>query len=78
MVIYRLWTLSNNKLDEKSTEIVDKINKYYDLSTKTVEKLYNDKNIEIKNNIYVDKDNEFEWPSLEINNNSCGYCYALN
>ena len=75
-VIYRLWTLKDNKLDEKSTKIVEKIKKYYDLSTETVEKIKNENNIKIYPQIYVDKDNEFEWPTIN-NHNSCGYCYAL-
>jgi radical SAM protein with 4Fe4S-binding SPASM domain len=76
-VIYRLWTLKNNELDEKSTNIVEKISKYYNLSTETVEKIKKEKNIKIKSTIYVDKDNEFEWPNLNETNESLGYCYAL-
>lgn len=76
-IIYRLWTLENKTLDKKSTVIVEKIKSYYNLSTEIVEKLYNKNNINIKDNIYVDKDNKFEWPNLKSINNSCGYCYAL-
>ena len=76
VVIYRLWTLKDNKLDEKSTKIVEKLKKYYKLSTETVEKLKKEKNIKISSTIYVDKDNEFNWPKL-TNHKSCGYCYAL-
>ena len=76
-VIYRLWTLKNNQLDEKSTDIVNKISKYYNLSTEVVEKTKNENNIKIKSTIYVDKDNEFEWPNLNSQNESDGYCFAL-
>lgn len=76
IVIYRLWTLKNNKLDEKSQNIIKKIEKYYDLSTETVEKQKKEDNIKISSTIYVDKDNEFKWPEV-TNNRSCGYCYAL-
>ena len=75
-IIYRLWTLKNNILDEKSTIIVDKIKSYYNLSTKTVEKIKAEKNIKIQSTIYVDKDNYFEWPTIN-NHKSCGYCHAL-
>lgn len=74
--IYRLWTLKNNELDKKSTEIVDKIKKYYEIDNDTYEKLLKEKNIKIRNNIYVDKDNEFDWPTI-TENKSNGYCYAL-
>lgn len=76
IIIYRLWTLNNNKLDEKSTKIVDKIKNYYKLSPEIVEKIINDKNIKINPQIYVDKDNEFTWPVIN-NHKSCGYCHAL-
>lgn len=75
-VIYRLWTLKNHQLDSKSTKIVDRIKSYYDLSPETVDKIYQEQNIKINSQIYVDKDNEFEWPSI-TNHKSCGYCYAL-
>ena len=76
IVIYRLWTLNDNKLDKKSTIIVDKIKNYYNLSTETVNKIKNDNNIKIKSTIYVDKDNIFDWPSIN-QHKSNGYCYAL-
>jgi len=75
-IVYRLWTLNNNQLDEKSTKIVEKIKDYYHLSTKIVEKIKKEKNINIYPQIYVDKDNEFEWPAIN-NHKSCGYCYGL-
>lgn len=74
--IYRLWTLKNNELDKKSTEIVEKIQKYYSLSTETVEKIKKENNIKISSTIYVDKDNEFVWPTI-TSHKSCGYCFAL-
>lgn len=76
VVIYRLWTLTGNKLDEKSNKTVEKLEKYYELSPITVEKLKKEKNVKICSTIYVDKDNEFEWPTIN-NHKSCGYCHAL-
>lgn len=76
VIIYRIWALKNNKLDENPTKIVEKLSKYYNLSTKTVEKLKSENNVKIHSTIYVDKDNEFEWPSI-TNKKSCGYCHAL-
>ena len=75
-VIYRLWTLKENELDDKSTIIVDKIKKYYKLEENVVNRIKTENNIKIASNIYVDKDNEFVWP--EVNDyQSRGYCYAL-
>lgn len=76
-IIYRLWTLSSNQLNEKSTKVVEQMQKYYNLSTDIVEKLYREKNKKIKENIYVDKDYEFTWPSLNGSEKSSGFCHAL-
>lgn len=76
IIIYRLWTLKDGNLDKKSTTIVEKIKMYYKLSPETVNKIISDKNIKISPRIYVDKDNEFEWPKIS-NYQSNGYCHAL-
>ncbi len=78
VVIYRLWTLSNGKLDKKSTGTVEKLSKYYNLSKEIVEKLQTENNVGISSTIYVDKDNEFEWPNINANNkDTMGFCHAL-
>lgn len=76
VIIYRLWTLNNGVLDEKSTKTVGKLTKYYNLSPATVEKIISTKNIKLTSTIYVDKDNEFEWPKV-TEEKSCGFCHAL-
>jgi len=78
IIIYRYWTLEDNKLNEKSTNIVDKIKNYYDLSPETVEKIKTENHIKIRDNLYIDKKNEFIWPNLENDYyNEIGTCYAL-
>ncbi|MDO4996261.1 MAG: SPASM domain-containing protein [Bacilli bacterium] len=76
-VIYRLWTLNNGKFDNNSLEIVEKIINHYNLSTDIVDNIYKKNNINIDNNLYIDKDNEFEWPTLNSDVESNGYCFAL-
>lgn len=76
VIIYRLWTLQNNKLDEKSTKTVEKLEKYYELSPETVDKLKTENNVKISSTIYVDKDNEFAWPKI-TEEKTTGYCHAL-
>lgn len=71
-IIYRIWVLNN--LNKISPIIVNKIKNYYQLSTVIVDKILNDKNIKIKNNIYVDKDYEFIWPTISNNKNNKGTC----
>lgn len=71
---YRLWTLRDNKLDKKSTEIVNKIIDEYFLSTDVAEKINNDRNIRIAENTYISKDNIFSWPKNGNNNCEVGRC----
>lgn len=78
IVIFRYWTLENEKLDEKSTKIVDNLKDYYKLSPEIVEKLKIEKHVKIRDNLYVDKALEFVWPSLDNDYyNEVGTCYAL-
>lgn len=77
-IVYRFWTMNNKTLNKKSTAIVDKIITHFKLSPEIVEKVYNTSNTKIKNNIYVNKQEQFVWPN--INNSYCqeiGYCHAL-
>ena len=41
-----------------------------------MERIKKESNIKINPQIYVDKDNEFIWPTI-TNHKSCGYCFAL-
>ncbi len=78
VIVYRFWTMQENKLDQKSTNIVERIKEYYQLSPEIVEKIKKENHILIKNHIYIDKANEFVWPSLSNNyNQEHGFCYAL-
>lgn len=77
-VVYRFWTLHKGVLDEKSTNIVKKIESEYNLSPDIVDKIYKEENIKIKENIYISKDNEFIWPGVDNPYYEvCGYCHAL-
>lgn len=78
IVVYRFWTMEDNILDKKSTEIVEKIKSYYHLSSEIVDKTKKENHIKIRDNLYIDKANEFIWPNIENNYiNEKGYCYAL-
>lgn len=73
-IVYRIWTLPNLKLDKISAKIIDKIDNHYHLSIEIVEKIINDKNIKISDNIYLDKDYEFEWPKVKDEKCHSGTC----
>ena len=75
-ISYRLWTLKDYLLDKKSTGVVEEIISSYDLSAEIVDKLYNDNQIKICENTYVNKDNIFEWPNINSKHDSNGYCHG--
>lgn len=76
-ISYRIWNLEEFKLDEKSTSIVEKIVSFYELSPNVVEKIYNDNQIKIANNTYVNKENLFIWPDVSNGGDIDGYCYGM-
>lgn len=77
-IVYRLWTLKNHQLDQISLQIVNRIVSYYQLDERTQKSLYVNNNVKVASNIYVDKDNEFIWPSLKNEKQKeTGFCYAL-
>lgn len=76
--VYRFWTMHDQLLDQKSTSVVEKIISYYHLSPTVVEKIHKQMHIPIQDKIFVDKQEQFVWPSLD--NTICektGYCYGL-
>ena len=74
-IVYRIWLLDNLKLDKLSTIIVDKIKNHYNLDNSFYDRVLKEKNIKIKDNLYLDKDNEFTWPdNLEENSDEIGSC----
>ncbi|MBR3660296.1 MAG: radical SAM protein [Bacilli bacterium] len=76
-IVYRIWTLKNNFLDNLSTTIVDIIINFYNLDDCFINKVIKYNNIKIKENIYLDKDNKFIWPNKANNNikkNNQGTC----
>jgi len=78
IIIFRFWTMDNGKMNKQSTEIVEKIKKHYNLSTEVVEKIKTEKHIKLRDNLYIDKANEFVWPNLNNDYyNDKGTCYAL-
>lgn len=77
-IVYRFWTLDNNTLNQKDKDTINYIINYYKLDNSLKNKIYNDNNIKISNNIYINKSNKFVWPTL--NNSYCnksGYCHSL-
>lgn len=77
-IVYRFWTLKDNKLDTKMLEYLDKIKEKYFITDEVYNTIIKGNNVKINNNIYINKDKEFEWPSLSNDYyNERGFCYGL-
>lgn len=76
-IVYRLWTMNDHTLDTKGLQIINAMQSYYSLSDIQKQETIQIQNYKISENIYVDKDNEFTWPSLQSEESSEGYCFAL-
>ena len=77
-IVYRFWTLKNNKLDNKMLEYLNKIKEKYNINNELYNEIINGNNLKISNNIYINKDKEFEWPDISNNYyNENGFCYGL-
>lgn len=71
IIVLRFWTLK----DEKLPQIVSDVAKLYNIPQDVVEK---EKHVKIRENLFLDKAFEFDWPSLDNNYfNEIGTCYAL-
>lgn len=73
-IVYRIWTLPTLDLDKFSTIIVDKINEHYKLDLDTINKIKHEKATKITENIFLDKDYEFEWPKIDNEKSDIGTC----
>ena len=63
IISYRLWNLQNIKENDINTEIIKKIEEYYNLNN-LKQKLQESEFVQIKNNVYINQDIEFTWPDI--------------
>lgn len=77
-IVFRFWALTNNQFSPLEEKIVDSIIDFYKLDNNIIKKIKLDKNIKLRNNLYLNKEELFEWPSLNSEYyNSLGKCYGL-
>lgn len=72
---FRLWNLDNYSSDiEFNTLVLNKLSKQFKCDLKNISY---DKPIRLENQILIDFDEYFEWPSLDSNHYSDSPCYGL-
>lgn len=79
---FRLWNLTEDNLTnmerQRNRETLEIIEREFGLDFKIEEKVVPGSGIKITNNIYLNQDHEFQWPSLEApEDDGTGFCYAL-
>lgn len=76
-ISYRLWNLEDIRNNDVNDYIISELESYYNLSN-LKEKLKLKNAFEINENIYINQDTEFTWPSLESKEIiESGKCWAL-
>ena len=77
LISYRLWNLSNIEKNNENIDIINKLQKEYNIEN-LVEKAKRNKAIKLKERTYLNQDIQFKWPSLEKGIISeTGKCFGL-
>ncbi|WMJ81886.1 radical SAM/SPASM domain-containing protein [Clostridium sp. MB40-C1] len=82
LVSLRLWNLDKNNIlnlqKKKNHELLEIIEKEFNLDYKIEEKILPGRGIKLSDRIYLNQDNEFKWPDLkEEEDDGKGFCYGL-
>lgn len=82
IVALRLWNLDKdneiNLSKNKNREILSMLEKSFNLGYKIEEMITNERGIKLKDRLYLNRDHEFQWPSLEAEDlGEDGFCYGL-
>lgn len=74
---YRFWALKNLKFSKLNEKIIKKIIEKHNIEEKTIENIYTLPNIKLQENLFLNKDILFEWPSLDNDYVEESTCYGL-
>ncbi|MDD1502989.1 MULTISPECIES: radical SAM/SPASM domain-containing protein [unclassified Lysinibacillus] len=82
IISYRLWNLQKDHVTDiaarRNRETLEILENEYNLDYRIEEKVQPGKGVKIANNIYLNQDHEFKWPSLlEAEDEGKGFCHAL-
>ncbi|MCL1697882.1 MULTISPECIES: radical SAM/SPASM domain-containing protein [unclassified Lysinibacillus] len=82
IISYRLWNLQKDHVTDiaarRNRETLEILENEYNLDYRIEEKVQPGKGVKIANNVYLNQDHEFKWPSLlEPEDEGKGFCHAL-
>ncbi|MCG7409609.1 radical SAM protein [Paenibacillus sp. ACRRX] len=79
---FRLWNLDQdnvtNQVKNRNRETLEILEQEFNLDYKIEEKVIRGSGLKIADNVYLNQDHEFEWPSLSApEDDGKGFCHAL-
>lgn len=82
IISLRLWNLEENNVNnmerKRNNEMLEFIEKEFNLPYKIQEKVVPGKGVKIADNVYLNQEYQFQWPDLNKNeDNGFGFCYGL-
>ncbi|WP_094095720.1 radical SAM/SPASM domain-containing protein [Paenibacillus physcomitrellae] len=82
LISFRLWNLTEDNLTnaqrQRNRETLSMLEKEFELNYKIEEKVEPGKGVKIANNVYLNQDYEFQWPSLNApEDDGKGFCHGL-
>lgn len=82
IISYRLWNLQQDHVSDlaarRNRETLEILENEYNLDFRIEEKVQPGKGVKIANNVYLNQDHEFRWPSLLApEDEGKGFCHAL-
>ena len=82
IIALRLWNLDKNKLNteqiENNSHIIELLEKEFDIPFSIAERYIPGNSIKLGESLYLNFDNEFEWPSLSNTHSSpTGFCHGM-
>lgn len=82
IISYRLWNLQKEATSDlaqrRNRETLEILENEYNLDYKIEEKVQPGKGLKIAQNVYLNQDHEFQWPSLQApEDDGKGFCHAL-
>ncbi|MEK5331190.1 MULTISPECIES: radical SAM/SPASM domain-containing protein [unclassified Lysinibacillus] len=82
IISYRLWNLQQDHVTDlaarRNRETLEILENEYNLDFRIEEKVQPGKGVKIANNVYLNQDHEFRWPSLLApEDEGKGFCHAL-
>ncbi|MDD3340675.1 MAG: radical SAM protein [Bacilli bacterium] len=76
-IVYRFWALPSKGFSDSQAYKIDQICTFFNLSDEKKVEIEEKQNIILRKHLYLNKESEFEWPSLEKDKSiSCGTCYG--